>query len=424
MTTSAPTSQPDNRRILIVDDNPAIHEDFRTVLNGPSNDASDIDAEAAAILGTAARVKNEWTFELDFAHQGEEAVEKVRRATADGRPYAMAFVDMRMPPGWDGLTTISRLWEVDDAIQTVICTAYSDRSWNEIQTTLAERDRWLVLKKPFDKIEVLQLAHALTEKWQLARLAKLKMEALEWMVAQRTSDLERAHRVTREFLANASHELLTPMNGICGSLALLAMSSPSHEQQQDIERAQQCADDLLRLISHILDFNRAEAGTLVPDAVEFSPREFLTTTVRDYGLAAMSKGLRLDGACEASLPERWSGPLALIQRTLGLLIDNALKFTASGSVILRCHAEPGGLKFSVTDTGVGMTAEQVDWIQTPFAQVDGGTTRQSSGIGLGLPLAKRLVRLMGGTLTVDTRADAGTSVSFTADASARSRAAA
>jgi signal transduction histidine kinase len=424
MTKTAHTPQSHDRRILIVDDNPAIHEDFRTVLNRPPNDTGDIDAAAVAILGIAAPAKTEWEFELDFAHQGEEALEKVRRANADGRPYAMAFVDMRMPPGWDGLTTISRLWEVDDAIQIVICTAYSDRNWNEIQTTLTQRDRWLVVKKPFDKIEVLQLAYALTEKWKLARLAKLKMEELEWMVAQRTSDLERAHRVTREFLANASHELLTPMNGICGSLALLAMSLPSHEQQEDLDRAQQCADDLLRLLSQVLDFNRAEAGTLVPDAVEFSPREFLANTVSEYGRAAMSKGLHLDGACEASLPERWSGPLALIQRTIGLLIDNAIKFTTSGSVVLRCHAEDGGLRFSVTDTGVGMTAEQLEWIQTPFAQVDGGSTRRSSGIGLGLPLAKRLARLLGGTLTIDTRADAGTSVSFTANASARSRAAA
>jgi signal transduction histidine kinase len=125
-------------------------------------------------------------------------------------------------------------------------------------------------------------------------------------------------------------------------------------------------------MSQILDFNRAEAGTLVADAVEFSPAEFLATTVRDYGLAAISKGLRLDGACEASLPERWSGPVALIQRTMGLLIDNAIKFTPKGSVVLRCHAEDGALKFSVTDTGVGMTSEQLEWIQTPFAQVDGG----------------------------------------------------
>jgi CheY-like chemotaxis protein len=117
----------------------------------------------------------------------------VRRRAADGRPYAMAFVDMRMPPGWDGLTTISRLWEVgrrdpDRDSAPRIRIAAGARSIDR----MAERDRWLVLKKPFDKIEVLQLAHALTEKWNLARLAKQKLEAFEWMVAQRTSDLERA----------------------------------------------------------------------------------------------------------------------------------------------------------------------------------------------------------------------------------------
>src|SRR6185503_5808082 len=184
--------------------------------------------------------------------------------------YAMVFIDMRMPPGWDGLTTIRRLWEVDNAIQTVICTAYSDRRWSEIQSTLRRPDRWLVLKKPFDKIEVLQLAHALTEKWSLARLAGFKMTLLEGMVEARTADLEKAHRVSSEFLANANHELLTPMNGICGVLELLADTPLNREQRVDLQQAQSCAHDLLRLLTQILEFNRAEAGLLVPEAGTFS----------------------------------------------------------------------------------------------------------------------------------------------------------
>src|SRR5687767_10442884 len=155
--TTMDTLSPANRRILVVDDNPAIQNDFRGILAAAPTSTAEIDAEAELLLGAAAPIAISSPFELDAALQGEEALEMVRRACEAGRPYAMAFIDMRMPPGWDGLTTISRIWEVDPAIQTVICTAYSDRSWDEIQATLTQRDRWLVLKKPFDKIEVLQL---------------------------------------------------------------------------------------------------------------------------------------------------------------------------------------------------------------------------------------------------------------------------
>ena len=159
-----------NRRILIVDDNPSIHDDFRRILQ-PENVGCDLDADAAAFFGTPALATATVSFELESALQGREACEKVVTACAAARPYAFAFVDMRMPPGWDGLTTIGKLWEIDPALQVVICTAHSDQSWEEIETALPTRDRWLVLKKPFDKIEVLQFAHVLTAKWTLARCA-------------------------------------------------------------------------------------------------------------------------------------------------------------------------------------------------------------------------------------------------------------
>lgn len=162
-----------NRRLLLVDDNAAIHEDFQRLLAPPDGGSRALDDEAVAIFGwkiaapaaTLARDR----FELDSAMQGQEALKKVQQAVAEGRPYALAFVDMRMPPGWDGLTTIQKLWEADPALQIVICTAYSDRSWIEVQDALPERTRWLVLKKPFDKVELLQIAHVLVHKWELER---------------------------------------------------------------------------------------------------------------------------------------------------------------------------------------------------------------------------------------------------------------
>jgi two-component system, NtrC family, sensor kinase len=406
------TSPAANRRILVVDDNLDIQKDFRTILETVPQTTAAIDAEAELVFGGPAPIANSSEFEIEMALQGEEALQMVRRACEARRPYAMAFIDMRMPPGWDGLTTISRIWELDTEIQIVICTAYSDRSWEDIQTTLSQRDRWLVLKKPFDKIEVLQLAHALTDKWTLARQAGLHMESLEQMVAARTADLQKAHRVSREFLANANHELFTPMNGICGSLDIVADSNLDAEQRLFVDQARQCAADLLRLLNQILEFNRAEAGLLDQDLVEFSPLALLEEVVRAHAAAASGKGLQLRAQCAIISTRRWVGHTERIRRTLDLLADNAIKFTGTGSVTLSCQPAGDGLEFSVKDTGPGMTPQELEWIKIPFAQVDGGLSRKSSGFGLGLPLAQRLVAAMGGTLSVEAQAGRGATIVF------------
>src|SRR5262249_5567228 len=129
----------------------------------------DLDAMAAALFDFTGDHNERAAFELSFASQGKEGLEMVQRSTSAGLPYALAFVDMRMPPGWDGREAVQQSWAVDPCRQAVICTAYSDRSWEEINERLGATDRLLFLKKPFDPIEVRQLALALTEKWNERR---------------------------------------------------------------------------------------------------------------------------------------------------------------------------------------------------------------------------------------------------------------
>jgi two-component system sensor histidine kinase/response regulator len=191
-------SQEMNRRILIVDDNRAIHDDFRKILCTKDYDAGLRDVEMALFGESDASPDMGSAYEVDFALQGEEAYHKVRAAMAAGRPFALAFVDMRMPPGWDGLETIEHLWEVDPDIHTVICTAYSDHSWADIVERLVRQQQWLILKKPFDNAEVCQMAAALTQKWSLqkqlhahiAELSQLNSD-LDRKVAERTSELQK-----------------------------------------------------------------------------------------------------------------------------------------------------------------------------------------------------------------------------------------
>lgn len=196
------SSIPENKRILIIDDNRAIHEDFRKVLTDTTGGSS-MDAAEEALFGEAvASQPKRVTFQLEYAAQGLEGVEKIRQAREAGSPFAMAFVDVRMPPGIDGIETTVKLWEVAPDTQIVICTAYSDYSWDEMIAKVGYSDRLVLLKKPFDNVEVLQLACALTEKWRLAQEAKLKLEQLERMVSIRTSELRNSMELLQQSVNN------------------------------------------------------------------------------------------------------------------------------------------------------------------------------------------------------------------------------
>jgi diguanylate cyclase (GGDEF)-like protein/PAS domain S-box-containing protein len=203
----------DNRRILLVDDMAEIHADFRKILTRETATTAahgggtaiptdaDLEADEAILFGTQKPAKlnasSSKGFEMDSAFQGEEALEKLRAALTENRPYALAFIDMRMPPGWDGVETVEHLWRADPRLQVVFCTAYSDYSWKEVLERLDVRDRLLILKKPFDPIEVYQFALALTTKWTRAEQAAFKMSALEGAVEARTRELSNANIIVQ-----------------------------------------------------------------------------------------------------------------------------------------------------------------------------------------------------------------------------------
>jgi PAS domain S-box-containing protein len=182
------------RHILVVDDNPSIHDDFRKIFGGLTPNTSRLDQVAAELFG-AAPVRQKPAYQLDFASQGREALEMVRAAMANQRPYSMAFLDVQMPPGWDGIQTMAEIWKIAPDLHIVICTAYSNYSFDEIQN-VGRTDQVVVLKKPFDAIEVLQMANVFSEKWQLLNEVRERARKLE----------ESQHRY--RFLAEATPSIL------------------------------------------------------------------------------------------------------------------------------------------------------------------------------------------------------------------------
>ncbi|AMZ74633.1 MULTISPECIES: putative bifunctional diguanylate cyclase/phosphodiesterase [Pseudomonas] len=202
-----PMSVPANRRILVVDDTPAIHQDFRKILSPSAGSDDSLDDTESLLFGTPQVSRLQ--FQIDSAYQGEEALELVKRAQAEGQPYALVFADMRMPPGWDGLQTIERLWEADPRLQIALCTAFSDYSWETMSERIEFDDQLLILKKPFDTLEIRQMASAMTWKWQLAQDAARKMRSLERTIEERVQELLKvSHLLQYDVLTELPNSML------------------------------------------------------------------------------------------------------------------------------------------------------------------------------------------------------------------------
>jgi diguanylate cyclase (GGDEF)-like protein len=268
-------------RILIVDDNPAIHRDFDKILGEAPEAAADLANVESLLFGDApAAARERPRYTLEFASQGQDGVECARRAVIAGQPFAIAFIDMRMPPGWDGLETIERLWEVDPDVQVVICSAHSDYDWSDVVARLGQTDRLLVVKKPFEPIEVLQCASALARKWQHERALLFQVETLESVVAARTEKLEVANRQLRHL---ATHDALTglPNRVLLDDRLAQAVAHANRDAQPfallvlDLDR-----------FKHINDSLGHRAGDVVLD--EVSRR--LSSVVRDIDTVARTGG--------------------------------------------------------------------------------------------------------------------------------------
>ena len=278
-----------NRRILVIDDNLAIHEDLRKILSGEGEVQAELEDDEVFLFDAApVAITN---FEIDSAYQGEEGLQKVREAAAEGRPYALAFVDVRMPPGWDGIETIGHLREADPNLQAVICTAYSDYSWRDIQRRLGHSDSLLILKKPFDNIEVIQLAHALSRKWLVSRQAEAKMADLDLMVARRTLELEEAHEhIERELLKRARAQEAFRIIFEASAISI-ALTDPDF---------------------HCLDANGAFAAQIGVPKEKFLGKDLVDVGLLDRGsldalLRELSEGRLVEGT-EIAYGSRTSGP--------------------------------------------------------------------------------------------------------------------
>lgn len=441
------TIAPEARRILVIDDLPAIHGDFRKILARRDQKAAALAAAEAALFGCATDpVTASVSCEVDSAEQGQAGLERVRRAVAEGRPYSVAFVDVRMPPGWDGVETTQHLWQADPHLQVVICTAHSDYSWEDMVARLGQTDQLLILKKPFDTMEVRQLAAALMAKWTLGQLARQRVDRLEQRVRERTKELQRQKDHLEDALvrlqevhaqllqadkmasigqlaAGVAHEINNPIGFISSNLnslgryvtdltrvlkadeqlllATLRGDPAAKDRAAETEKLRQDVD-----VAYLL----SDIEALVAECVEGTQRvRQIVADLRDFShidspdLADEDINHLLDKTINVCWNElkyktqvvREYGELPptrcyggkLGQVFLNLLVNAAQAIQERGTITVRSGHDGGRVWVEIVDTGYGIPPENLKRIFDPFF-----TTKDvGKGTGMGLHLAYKIV---------------------------------
>jgi two-component system NtrC family sensor kinase len=455
---------PQNRRILLVDDMPALHEDFRKILVPLAPVDESLIADEAALFGDEPEYAAT-AFELDSAFQGQEALAKVQTSLEMGLPYAMAFVDMRMPPGWDGVQTIERLWQADARLQIVICTAYSDHAWDAVLARLDTRDRLLILKKPFDAIEVRQLANTLTAKWVMTQQATAQLTLLEERVCERTREITRTNEALQaeiserkhlqgqlvqaeklasigQLAAGVAHEINNPIGYVFANFGALEgyldqlfdMLAAYESAEHSVSKPDVAAGlrDLREQVE--LDFLKEDIPVLMRESKQGIARvREIVQNLKDFSRvdcaqewqwANLHQGIDATLNIVASevkykaevikeyglIPDIECLPSQINQVVMNLVVNAAHAIGEQrGRITIRTGAQDEHVWLEVADTGSGISQDTLKRIFEPFFT----TKPVGKGTGLGLSLSYGIVQMHQGRIDVSSVVGQGTTFRVT-----------
>ena len=402
----------DYHRILVADDDSDIqkfyHQIFSTGGSHQPTESEQLLDELIQDHGSEAMKNAPEANPIDctIVPQGLDAIAKAEAALAAGNPYTVAFLDMRMPPGIDGLETANRLRALDSRIYIVFVTAYSDRSIDELDDAMEHGA--LFMRKPCVKEEILQMARTLSRNWQ-------KDRRLEDSVHRAELDaLNTVMKAKDDFFASMSHELRTPLTAIIGNSEFLAESSLDDDQHELLRSIEVSSMGLLSLINDILDLSKMASGLFTIDEVPYDLNEVIDEVGYIFAARAHEAGLQFH-VDHPEFTNQLVGDGRRVSQVLINLLSNAFKFTEKGEVTLEVQPDEAAdeIHFRVTDQGIGMTEEALHKLFKPFTQANATISGRFGGTGLGLHICWTLVDLMGGEIHVESEEGAGSSFCFT-----------
>jgi signal transduction histidine kinase/ActR/RegA family two-component response regulator len=429
------------RSILIVDDNPDIYRDFRTILDTHHQGDDLFRLKSEIIEDEEATDRFRPNYQLTFSNHGREAVDKVKASIDKDQPFQLAFVDFYMPPGWDGQKTIERIWKVDPRIQIVLCTAFSIFSQDQIEKRFQHNENLLILKKPFDVAEVTQMANTLTQKWLLAKQTKQKQEELAFITNQRTQDLQAAnHRMKSEIeehrqlskrlnraqkmeaigtlAAGVAHDLNNLLSGIVSYPDLLIqLVEPEHPIIPKLQLIQESGRKASAIVQDMLTLGRRavrkhEAVDLHKVVDEYVQSPEWTKTQFHH------PNIRMEIRSAANLSHVVGSEIQIIKSLMNLVSNAAEAIPDDGTITISLSERhlnenydgyesiPAGhyIVLGVADTGEGISENDLEHIFEPFYTKK---KMKRSGAGLGLAVVWGTVRDHYGYLDVQSQSGTG-----------------
>jgi two-component system, cell cycle sensor histidine kinase PleC len=422
-------STPNTFRILIADDEQNMLNAYSSVLtaDGTMRETDHVDELESELFGPRAEAAGKQHYELVLCQQGQQAISAVKKAAEAGERFSVAFLDVRMPPGINGVETAKQIRAIDPDLHIVFVTAYSDTDPRDIARMVPPVERLFYVAKPFQPLELQQFASALSTKWRAERelsdaYTTLKrqytaLESANAQLAKARENAESASHMKTEFMANMTHELRTPLNAILGFSEIMIAERygaiGNERYRSYVSDIHSSGSQLLGIVSDILDLSKIEIGEIAIEEERIDIAELCDSVLRQGADRAKASDLQLDAEIAPGLPSLQGDPRR-VRQVLTNVLSNAIKFNRrGGSVRLAARmAADGGLVITITDTGVGIAAAHISKAMAPFCQVDGSLTRRYQGTGLGLPIARALMELHGGRLLLDSLVGKGTTVTL------------
>ncbi len=410
-----------NKKILIIDDQIEILETLRKIL-GNQKSRNKIKNQLDDLLEDffEKTEEEEENYEVITANRGRKGYELVKKSLEEEKPFALAMIDMRMPE-WDGLETAKKIRELDENIELVMVTAYSDRTREEIIEAVKIPEKLLYLKKPFDRDEILQIALSLTMKWSLDYELKKKNEELR----ERNKKLEIANELNKKITVVSSHELRTPITLISGYIQLLESGVYEGEAKRKkmYSNLDTATNRLIKIVNGMLEnFATTDKGKNIIIKKENSDiKEILKEAKCEVKDFLKIRNQKLEIEVEEGLESIYVDRDKLVNFILINLLMNAIKYSKDNSIIkIVAKRENEKCKIAIKDEGIGVLNDNLNYIFSPFF-VGGDNSHhhsgvyefKSNGIGLGLTIVENTLKLMGEDIICTSQKGKGTTFEFT-----------